>query len=364
MTPFPRRDYADLRRYNPGRAPAAVDLSDNTNLWGPHPEALARLQAATPDDLRCYPELYADTLRDAVSKRFDVDPDCVTTGAGSDDLLDSAFRAAYGAGQTVTYPAPTFSMVGDLARMNGMVPRPVPWQEAHDDPSTLLVDDPAVIFLCRPNNPTGAQLSEDWVERLIGLVEDSVGGAARGPLIVLDEAYADFAEETLIEWAPRLPRFLVTRTCSKAYGLAGLRCGFGVANAGVVLEVDKSRGPYKVARLAIELAASAVRDRDGWVTQMVDECLKNRWRLAEALDERDLDQLPSSANFILLASPSGDAAQDAAALRDAAVQVRPFVDIPDLGDALRVTVGPWPLMEQFLEALDTRLAALQEIESS
>jgi histidinol-phosphate aminotransferase len=363
MTPFPREDYADLQRYNPGRAPAAIDLSDNTNLWGPHPEALARLQAATADDLRCYPELYAMTLRSAVSKRFDVDPDCVTTGAGSDDVLDSAFRAASGTGQTVSYPAPTFSMVGDLARMNGMVPQPVPWQEAHDDPSTLLVGDPAVIFLCRPNNPTGAQLSEEWVERLIGLAEQSGGGTVGGPLIVLDEAYADFAEETLIEWAPRLPRFLVTRTCSKAYGLAGLRCGFGIANPAVVLEVDKSRGPYKVARLAIELAASAVRDADGWVSRMVDECLQNRWRLAEAIDERDMDQLPSSANFILLAAPSGSAAEDAAALRQSGVQVRPFTDIPDLGDALRVTVGPWPLMEQFLESLDTRLAALQEVES-
>ena len=184
--------------------------------------------------------------------------------------------------------------------------RPVPWQEAHDDPSTLLEGDPAVVFLCRPNNPTGAQLSEDWVERLIGLAEDAVGGEARGPLIVLDEAYADFAEETLIEWAPRLPRFLVTRTCSKAYGLAGLRCAASESPIpSVVLEVDKSRGPYKVARLAIELAASAVRDADGWVARVVDECLQNRWRLAEAIDERDLDQLPSSANFILLASPSG-----------------------------------------------------------
>jgi len=357
VTPFPREDYADLSRYDPGRGPVSVDLSDNTNLWGPHPAALARIREASADDLRCYPELYADTLRAAVSECFGVTPECVTTGAGSDDVLDSAFRAAYGRGQTVAYPAPTFSMVGDLARMNGMEPRPVPWQDAVDDPRRLLESDPAVVFLCRPNNPTGAQLPEEWVERLIGYAGEA------GPLIVLDEAYADFAGETLVGWGPKHSRLLVTRTCSKAYGLAGLRCGFGVGTPEVVTEVDKSRGPYKVSRLAAELAATAIRDEDGWVARTTAECLENRERLRREIETRGLAQLPSRANFILFAAPSRVAADDMAALREAGVQVRPFTGAPELGDALRVTVGPWPLMERFLEALDRRLAALREVTS-
>ena len=357
MTPFPRADYASLDRYDPGRSPVPVDLGDNTNLWGPHPAALARVRAATADDLRSYPELYSDTLRQAVANRFGVDPSSVTTGAGSDDVLDSAFRAAYGTGQTVTFPAPTFSMIGDLARMNGMEPKPVPWAEAAADPGTLLDDDPAVVYLCRPNNPTGAQLPEEWVERLLGL------SGHEGPLVIVDEAYADFAGETLIDWAGRLPKLLVARTCSKAYGLAGLRCGFGVAKPEVVLEVDKARGPYKVSRLAAELAAAALRDEDGWVERTVAECLENRDRLSGALSTRALNQLPTAANFILVAAPSGSALEDATALRESGVQVRPFTRVPDLGDALRVTVGPWALMERFLEALDFRLAALREVPS-
>jgi histidinol-phosphate aminotransferase len=351
MTPLPRQDYASLARYDPGRGAAAVDLSDNTNLWGPHPAALARVRSATADDLRCYPELYADTLRAAVSERFGVAPECVTTGAGSDDVLDCAFRAAYGARQTVAYPAPTFSMVRDLARMNGMQPRPVPWLDAAAEPRLLLEGDPAVVFVCRPNNPSGAQLPEEWVERLIGQAGQD------GPLVVLDEAYADFAGETLVGRAPNVTRLLVTRTCSKAFGLAGLRCGFGVSTPEVVLEVDKARGPYKVSRLAAELAALAVRDEDGWVARTVAECLENRTRLQAELEARGVRQLPTSANFILLAAPSGSAPDDALALRAAGVQVRPFTGVPDMGDGLRVTVGPWPLMERFLEALDERLAA-------
>jgi histidinol-phosphate/aromatic aminotransferase/cobyric acid decarboxylase-like protein len=128
----------------------------------------------------------------------------------------------------------------------------------------------------------------------------------------------------------------------------------------VVLEVDKSRGPYKVSRLAIELAAIAVRDEEGWVARTAAEAIANRERLRKELESRGLAQLPSAANFILFAAPSGSAANDAQALRAAGVQVRPFTGSTELGDALRVTVGPWPLLQQFLDALDQRLAALKK----
>jgi histidinol-phosphate aminotransferase len=346
MTPFPRADYASLTTYDPGRRPVQVDLSDNTNLWGPNPDALARFRAAEADDLRCYPQVYADTLRRAVAERFGVATENVTTGDGSDDVLDSAFRAAAGPAERVAFPAPTFVMADEFARMNGMKPVPVPWRDALADPRTLLECAPAVVYVCRPNNPTGSLAPRAWVERLLDLT------GASGPLVVIDEAYADFAGESVIDWAVERPRLLVARTCSKAYGLAGLRCGFGIGRPEVILEVEKSRGPYKVARLTAEAAASAVLDRSGWVAQTVAECLENRERLRAELDRRGLRQLPSSANFILLAAPSGSAKQDAINLREQGVQVRPFVDVPDLGDALRVTVGPWPLLERFLDALD------------
>jgi histidinol-phosphate aminotransferase len=355
MSPFPRADYAALRPYDPGRIPVRVDLSDNTNLWGPHPAALARIRAATADDLRCYPEVYADTLRRAVAERFGVGIDCVTTGVGSDDVLDSSFRAASGPGGVVSYPAPTFSMIGDLARMNGMEPRPVGWQDAVDDPRWLLEGGPALVYLCRPNNPTGALLPAEWVEKLLGLRDPD------GPLVVIDEAYADFSPDSLIEWAARLPRLLVARTCSKAYGLAGLRCGFGVGRPDVVLEVEKARGPYKVSRLTAEVAALVLRDADGWIGRTVAECLDNRDRLRGELEKRGLRTLASHANFILVAAPSGSAKADNDAFREHGVTTRPFTGIPEIGEGLRVTMAPWRLLERFLEALDLRLGALKEI---
>jgi histidinol-phosphate aminotransferase len=353
MSPFPRDDYRALRRYDPERSPVRLDLSDNTNLWGTHPAALERVRAATTDDLARYPELYADVLRDAVAERFGVDRACVTTGAGSDDVLDSAYRAAGGPGATTVYAAPTFSMVEPFARMNGMAARAVPWADALDDPAALLAGSPDLVYVCRPNNPTGELASAAWVDRLIEARGPS------GPLIVIDEAYADFAGETLLPCAPSIPRLLVARTASKAYGLAGLRCGFAVGAPDVALEVEKSRGPYKVSTLAAVAAAAAVRDEEGWMAQVIESCIENRARLHDALDERGMRPIESHTNFILFAAPSGDARADAAALRAEGIGVRPFSGLPRLGQGLRVTVGPWPMMETFLDALDLTFATRQ-----
>lgn len=357
MTPMPRADYAALARYDPGRSPVALDLSDNTNLWGTHPAALARIRAADTDDLARYPELYADTLRDAVAARFGVDPACVTTGAGSDDVLDSAFRATWAPGAVVRYAAPTFSMVEPLALMNGLHPDAVPWPDALDRPERLLEGRPAVVYVCRPNNPTGTSAPAAWLDCLLDAARAE---PAPRPLVVLDEAYADFAPETRAPTAPEHPCLLVARTASKAYGLAGLRCGWGVASPEVALEVEKSRGPYKVARLAAEAAAAAVRDEDGWMAATVAACREARDRLRRELERRGVEALPSDANFLLVPAPSGSARDDALALRGLGVAVRPFTGIPEVGDGLRVTVGPWPLMERFLAALDRLLAALVE----
>ena len=358
MTPFPRSDYAELDRYDPGRISVDVDLSDNTNLWGPHPRALARIRAAHADDLSRYPELYADKLRNAVADRFGIRPECVTTGAGSDDVLDSAFRASSEQGAVVAYPAPTFSMASELALMNGMQPRPVVWSHALDTPELLLENQPSLVYVCRPNNPTGEAAPVKWIDKLVGLCEDS------GTLVLIDEAYADFAGASLISTAVEVPNLLVTRTTSKAYGLAGLRCGYGVARPDVILEVDKSRGPYKVATLAADAAAAAIQDADGWMAGTIDECLNNRHRLHEELQKRELDPLESQANFILFRAPSGSATDDARALRNQGVQLRPFKKIPSLGDGLRVTIGPWPLLARFLYVLDSRLSALNGMDSS
>ena len=355
MSPLPRDDYRTLACYHFDRTPVELDLSDNTNQWGAHPAALKVLRRADVDALARYPDLYADELRTAAAARLGVPEQCISTGCGSDDVLDSAYRASGGSrNDVVSVAAPTFSMALPLATMNGRPARTTPWAAALDDPGRLLECSPSLVYVCRPNNPTGHVASTAWVEALL----DAAG--TDGPVVLLDEAYVDFGGDTFAARATSHPRLLVSRTLSKAFGLAGLRVGFAVASPSTALEVEKSRGPYKVARLATEAAAAALIDAEAWVPRTVAECVENRARTEEALSQRGLDPIPSQANFILFRAPGGDATADALGIRARGVAVRSFPgDMPDGSDALRVTVAPWSMMERFLGALDDYLASME-----
>lgn len=367
MTPFPRESYRPLTPYAPDRRPIDLDLSDNTSRWGVHPAALAQLRALAtdpaPEALLRYPAVYADGLREAVARRYGVPPECVATGCGSDDLLDSTFRAAGEPGEEVRYLPPTFSMVEIFAQMNGMVPRALERRAELPDlpygplpqPEELVRGSPALIYLCRPNNPTGEEFPREWVEAVLE------AGGPQGPLVLLDEAYADFSGDTFLQEAPSTPRLMVLRTLSKVYGLAGLRVGFAVGSPEVIQEVEKSRGPYKVNRVAEGAAVAALDDLEGWCGLRIADAKEARESLRDALQARGLAPLASRANFLLLplTSPpfpgSRDAAAVTAALREQGVAVRPFPDLPGLGDAIRISVGPPSEMERFLAALDTIL---------
>ena len=348
---FPRPDWATLQPYSAGRVPMQLDLSDNTNLWGPHPAANAALRDVAETGLTRYPHTYADRLKAAVAKRFNVPVGCVTTGCGSDDLLDSAFRAVATPGASVTYLDPTFSMVEVVARMNGLATRPLSWNPYEGDPpavSEVLGQSADLIYLCRPNNPTGSSLDRGW---MADLLDGVTSGGDGGPLVLLDEAYADFADDSFIAGAPAHPRLLVLRTLSKAFGLAGLRVGFAVGAEATVLEIDKSRGPYKVSAPAEAAAAAALDDESGWTETTVSEARAMRTALTRSLRDRGFTVLDSDANFVLMRVEPRTGRSVVQALRDSGVTARPF-DVPGAFQAIRITVAPWELLERFLMALD------------
>jgi len=346
MTPFPREDYRPLEPYGPAITSAPVDLSDNTNLWGPHPSVLDTIRGASEETLSRYPSAYATELKEAIGERYGLPSESLSTGCGSNDLLDSVFRASTIPPGKMSFLAPTYSMVPTLAHMNGLAPSPVSWQRAEVDPARLLLEEPDLVYICRPNNPTGGSLDRDWVQGLLAL------GGPRGPLVVVDEAYADYADDTFLQDAPYSQRMVVLRSFSNLFGMASLPVGFAVGPAEVIREVEKSRGPYKVSRLGERGAVSALKDRSGWTDRMLVELLENRQRLAEELRARGLRPLPSQANFLLVPVEPASAVEVNRALKERGVTCKAFPRLPGIGDALRVTVGPWGLMEEFLQALD------------
>jgi histidinol-phosphate aminotransferase len=341
-----RASYRAISLYAPNRTPAAIDLSDNTNLWGIPPAAANAIRDVAATAVTRYPALYVVDVKRAVAEYLGVTPDMVVTGCGSDDVLDSAIRAFGNPGDVVAHPEPSFAMIPIFARMNGLQPVSVPLTETFDlDAPATIATGAKVTYLCSPNNPTGAALSRSAVE---AVVDQSAG------VVIIDEAYAEFASGNYLDLLQRSPRVLVTRTMSKAFGLAGLRIGYAVGDPALIAEVEKSRGPYKVNGIAERAAVLALTDDRAWVAQHVAEAVANRERLQAALRALGLAPLPSEANFVLVPVP--DAVTVDRAMRERGVAVRPFVALPGIGDALRISVGPWPLVETCVRVLGDVLA--------
>jgi histidinol-phosphate aminotransferase len=323
-----RQAYRDVALYAGDRPPCAIDLSDNTNLWGMPPAASAAASAAAGIATR-YPGVYARELKSALAEYLGVTPDMIVTGCGSDDVLDSAFRALAEPGERVVHAQPTFPMAGTFARMNALVPVPVSMTNWDIDPAAVLATHARVTYLCSPNNPNGRSLSRGAVETI---VSESSG------YVVIDEAYAEFADRSDVDLLARSDRLVITRTLSKAFGLAGLRVGYAVGAPSVIAEIEKSRGPYKVNRVAECAAIAALTEDRPWVAERIALVREYRERF-----RGEIAGLESDANFVFV--PASNAAEIARRLREGGIAVRAF------DDGYRVTIGPWDLMQACIDAI-------------
>ncbi len=320
-----------------------MDLSDNTNLWGAPPAALRTLRATAEESVTRYPVAYEPALREALATYAGVSSDMIVAGCGSDDVLDSAIRAFAEPGDLLCLPAPSFSMIPVFARASGLIPIEVPLTAELDaDAAAMLETGARITYLCSPNNPTGAALSREAVKLL-------VKGAAG--LVIIDQAYSEFGGECFTDLVSEGGPVLMTRTLSKAFGLAGLRVGYGISSPRIVGEIMKVRGPYKVNALAERAAIAALQNDQDWVSERVGEVVANRARFRQELALRGITSLRSDANFVLV--PVKDCAAASGQLRRLGIGVRELSSLPGIGDALRIGIGPWDLMERCLDALGT-----------
>ena len=350
-----RAEVRALPLYSPDLAECAVDVSDNTNLWGPPPAAQRALVAAPDAAISRYPSLYSAPLRTAVARYLGLDDGRVgiVTGCGSDDVIDSTMRAFGAPGDRIAFSTPTFSMIPTFARLNGLEPVSIPLTERFDvDAEQLVSLNAKITYLCTPNNPTATALSRAAVEFV----------AANAPgVVLLDEAYAEFAPETFVDLVTRFERLIVARTFSKAFGLAGLRVGYGVGAAETVAMVERARGPYKVNALAERAVLAALDESDdalGWVRAHAALAVENRERLAAGLRAIGFAPVRSAANFLFV--PTSRAVVLARRMRERGVLVRAFAGLPrepgvlaeSNGEALRIGVGPWEVMQRVLGTLE------------
>lgn len=327
-----------LERFQDSVRGCEVDLSDNTNLWGSPPSVQRVSSTFAARDASRYPSAFSEDLRQAIARYTGVDEACVVTGCGSDDVLDSAIRAFGVAGDRLTQLDPTFSMIRAFAALNGLSVSGIS-ADRQNLAEAFLQTDARLIYLCSPNNPTGGVIGREAVEAIV---------AGSNGIVIIDEAYIDFGGTSSLSLLERYDNVLVTRTFSKAFGLAGFRVGYGVGAPELIRQVECARGPYKVSALSERVAIDALENDTEWVAQRVAEAVANRERLSKGLAVLGNPALPSGANFVLV--PVGSAERVEAVMRDAGVAVRRFDRLPGIGDAVRITVGPWPLMQKCLDA--------------
>lgn len=338
----------ELEPYTPGARAAVVDLKLDGNEGARPSAALWDVWSRVgPDVLRLYPD--ASALEAALAARLGVDPEQVVVTAGADEALDRVCRAFLAPGSACVLPEPIFVMLERYAQLARAELRRVAWP-AGDYPTDAVIeaagDDAAMIAVVSPNNPTGAVATADDLARLSAACPDGV--------LLVDLAYTEFADVDLTSAALALPNAIVTRTLSKAYGLAGLRIGYAVGPAGWIRRLRACAGPYPVATPSLLLAGACLEQPVDAMDDFVARVRVERDELAARLAELGLPSVPSQGNFVFV--PLGDpdrARRLHAALGALGVAVRLFADSGDL----RITCpGDEADFARLLEALSTAAA--------
>ncbi len=345
-----RKDIERLAAYTPGEQPppnsSVIKINTNENPYPPSPQVLRVLRETDWTVLlRRYPDPYADKVRDAVGRLFGVTRDEVLCGNGSDELLAMVIRAVVDPGEAIVYPTPTYSLYPVLAAIQGARVIEVPSPDDFSIPLNSLVEsDARLLFLCNPNAPTGV-----WLD------PEAVAGAARRfrGVVVVDEAYADFAPASAIAAVRGLPNVLVLRTLSKSYSLAGMRLGYAVGPADLIAGLAKVKDSYNVDAVAIE-AATAALDDHAYARANVEKVRSERARLAAALAAMGFEVVPSQTNFLLARVPRGQARRWYERVKAAGILIR-YWDQPRLSDRLRITVGSPEDNSRLLRVLEATL---------
>ncbi|MFO6464674.1 histidinol-phosphate transaminase [Jannaschia sp. KMU-145] len=348
--PQPQPGIMEIELYQGGASKVAgvedvLKLSSNENPHGASPAAMEAARDAA-GAMHLYPSTDHAGLRAAIAEIHDLDPERIICGAGSDEIIHMLCQAFVGPGDEVLHTEHGFLMYPISARAAGATPIAAPETDRTVDVEALLAavtDATRLVFIANPANPTGTLLGGQAVTRL-------ADGLPEGCLLVLDGAYAEFAEEDGLGLAQRRDNVFVTRTFSKMYGLGGMRVGWGFGARAVIDVLNRIRGPFNLSNVALAAAEAAMRDR-----AFVDACRADnaaqRGRLVAGLRDLGLGCDESHANFVLARFADRDAAEACdAALKASGVIVRHPVGY-GLGDCLRITVGDAAGVDRVLDGI-------------
>jgi histidinol-phosphate aminotransferase len=345
VTTYFRPTIDAMTGYVPGEQPkpntTIIKLNTNENPYPPSPDAIAALQKIHGEWLRRYPDPYANEFRQAVSEALGVPMDWIIVGNGSDDILNVIIRACAEPDRNVVYPVPTYVLYRTLTAMQPAEVVEIPYGDDYRLPiAELIAANGAVTFIASPNSPSGHIVAIDELRQL---------ATALTGVLVIDEAYVDFAEGSALPLVQEFENVMVTRTLSKGYSLAGLRLGFGIAQPSLLSGLFKVKDSYNIDAIANAVGAAAMRDQ-AYKNECAAKVKASRAKLAIDLKQLGFSLWESHANFLLAQPPQRNAEQIYLALKERGILVRYFKQA-GLSDKLRITVGTDEQNQWLVEAL-------------
>jgi histidinol-phosphate aminotransferase len=338
-----RKNIEKVAGYEPGFQPEAADvvkLNTNENPYPPSPAVMETLASIGPEQLRRYPDPVGRIFREAAAEVNGVGAEQIMCCNGGDDLLTIAFRAFCNRRRPVAYPVPTYSLYPVLAKLQNCEAIEVAFDSEFNLPAKLAGTGAALTIVCNPNAPNGSFVD---VEELASLADELKG------VLLIDEAYVDFAEDNCSRLVKDFDNVIILRSMSKAYGLAGLRFGYAIAQAALIAGLLKVKDSYNVDSVAVAAATAAIKDCE-YFEQNTEKVKQQRKRLAGQLKTLGFTVPDSQANFVLAESNEHNAGQIYDKLVQRNVYVRYF-DLPGLKNKLRITVGTAEQNDKLLDAL-------------
>jgi len=340
---YARPNIRQMHGYTPGEQPKVdglIKLNTNENPYPPSPKVLEALRGAVDGRLRLYPDPQSLGLRQKLGKRFGFDPAQILIGNGCDDILNLCVRAFVGESGKLAYFWPSYSLYPVLADIQGAKKMELPLDDNFQVRTVPPLDGVKLLFITQPNAPSGVWLQKETLRRIIEKTD---------AVVVVDEAYVDFATDNCLDFIGKYPNVLVARSFSKSYALAGMRLGWIVGSTELIGALDKVKDSYNVSRLS-QIAGEAAIEDVPYFEELVRKVKATRERVTGKLEEWKFSVYPSQTNFVFAKPPLPlTAKQWVDALRKQKVLVR-WWDADRIRDFARVSIGTDDEMNRFLEA--------------
>ncbi len=325
--------------YNP-ELHGEIRLDTNTNVLGSNPAAMAVLRNLDVE-LNTYPNTYSDGLRSALAELYGLEADNFIIGNGSDEMLDVSFKTFTDWGDSCVTPVPSYSLYNYFIEMNGGKAVNVDLDENFQlDVDAMLKPKSKIMIMPSPNNPTGNTFRTKDIEEILSRYDG---------VVIVDEAYGEYAKESMVKRVNEFDNLIVMRTFSKAYAMAALRVGYAIASKPVADMMSAVKIPYSLNKISEMAATAAIRDQD-FVRRSVEVVTRERPYLAEGLRKLGFETYPSDSNFILARSPI-DHTELVSGLKKKGILIRDFGSKRRTENCVRPTVGTRELNDLLLSKI-------------